>query len=493
MSDKQLPKPTPETHNDKLLIGLLVGGALGFLIFWSLDKIAVHAETLFIILVAVVLLMALLLVLVTWFRKRIIRKFFGKDIAFETVITDTQETLELFSDNVAKNLPIEAEKKEQIRVFAPKLINYILWSNFRNWGLRIFTSFILGLGGLVTTILILNQNKLFENQNRLFQKQNLSFERQNKLVENQNKRIEQQTNLLEADRRSAQVFIMGEVLSDLNKELEDPKNTQRTLSNTLVGRIISLSRAMKPYRYLENDTLIKKPLSPERGQLLISLVESKIDSTFFVDRILANADFSYADLKGANLNKANLSSIDLSDAVLSDADLRDVNLTLADLSYGNFRYADLKGANFYKANLSGINLSNADLRNADLRIADLRNADLGYANLIFSGLRYVNLRDANLFLADLNSSDLSDADLSNANLNYTNLRGLDLTNIKSLDSVTIGRYDWLTYIKDSLKLKGSEDIYQEYRIDYVVHDDLIIPLETPTLIKKIKPIEPLKK
>ena len=81
---------------------------------------------------------------------------------------------------------------------------------------------------------------------------------QNSLLKTQNKKIQEQTYLAEASRRSAQMFIMGDVLSDINTEL-DVRNRSK-LSNTLVGRIVGLSRAMKPYKYLVNDKLIDKTI-----------------------------------------------------------------------------------------------------------------------------------------------------------------------------------------------------------------------------------------
>lgn len=48
--------------------------------------------------------------------------------------------------------------------------------------------------------------------------------------------IQEQTYLAEASRRFAQRFIMGNILCDINTELETKKN--KKLSNTLVGRIV---------------------------------------------------------------------------------------------------------------------------------------------------------------------------------------------------------------------------------------------------------------
>ncbi len=429
MSKEQ--KSNPKNDNEKLIIGVIIGAIIGFLVYWVLNVITVYSETIFTILIVVVVLIAILLLLLTWFRNKIIKRFFGKDIKFNSIIDDTQETIALISENVTDTLPLELEKKEKIKAFAPKLINYILWSNFRNWGLRIFTSFVLGLGGIVTTILIINQNKLFEIQN---------------------KRIEQQTYLIEADRRSSQVFIMGEVLSDINRELNDATNTKRILSNTLVGRIISLSRAMKPYRFLEGDSLIIKPLSPERGQLLISLLESVIDSTFFRNRILTRCDFSSSDLSNADLSYKFLSGVDFSESDFSDAILTETNFNKSHIINSNFKGADLDGAKFINAILSG----------SDLRFTNLSRGNLSGADLIST-----DLEDAILDNVNFNDANLLGANLKNSNISYASFKGADLSIITSLDSVYIHRNDWLSFIKDSLKIDGSNDLFSKYKIDSI--------------------------
>jgi len=436
MSEKQENKN--KTNNDKLLIGVIVGAVLGFLIYWSLDIVTIYSETIFIILIVVAILIAILLLLITWFRNRIIKRFFGKNVEFNSILNDTQEALKLLSENATQSLPIEDDKKHKIRMFAPKLINYILWSNFRNWGLRIFTAFVIGLAGIVSTMLVLNQNKLFENQN--------------KLIETQNIRFEQQTHLVEADRRSAQVFIMGDVLSDVNKELNDEKNVQRVLSSPLVGRIVSLTNAMKPYRYLDGDSLVKKPLSIERGQLLISLIESSIDTFQMQLEILRKSDFSYSELKNSDFCETNLYGINL-----KNADMSNVNACLAD-----FTNAKLKSILFTNGDMTHSNFSGADLTGANLKN---------------SSLRFVTFNTAILDSVNFGGSDLRYAKFSR----YT-----DLSKIKSLDSVIVHRKDWLIYLKDSLKLKGGKELIKKYKMDSIIDplSSSANPVYSPMLIKK---------
>ncbi|MFY9242658.1 MAG: pentapeptide repeat-containing protein [Polaribacter sp.] len=247
---------------------------------------------------------------------------------------------------------------------------------------------------------------------------------QNSLLKAQNKKNQEQTYLAEASRRSAQMFIMGDVLSDINTELET-KNS-RKLSNTLVGRIVGLSRAMKPYRYLVDDQLIENPISPERGQLLITLCKSEIEPSFFVDRILQESDFTKSELQNVNLY---------------GAVLRDINL-------------------------NGSDLSNANLVNIDARRASFESAKL----------RKVDLEDANLSNAILTNADLSGAIFAN-----TNLKNANVTNI-ILDSTKVDRMDWLSYLKDNLKLKGAKQLFEDYKIDSIFSKEF--NAKVPTVLRK---------
>ncbi|MEP3384782.1 MAG: pentapeptide repeat-containing protein, partial [Flavobacteriaceae bacterium] len=231
-----------------------------------------------------------------------------------------------------------------------------------------------GLLGLATLFFLWKQNKHFEVQNDL-------FELQNDKIETQNLRVEQQTHLIEASRRSSQMFIMGEVLSDLNQELENKTNESRILSSSLVGRIRSLNQAMKPYRYMENDELIKTPLSPERGQLLVALLNSDIDIDFLSEKILSFSNLSYAEMRderpnffliyNANLNftefsGTNFNLSEFSGCTFDNANLNSTFFNGCDLVETSFKNAKLNGASFYSAKMHRADLTGADLSNCIL-------------------------------------------------------------------------------------------------------------------------------
>lgn len=160
----------------------------------------------------------------------------------------------------------------------------------------------------------------------------------------QNRLISIQNSLAESSRRATLVY----ELSNINDRLTDDGQ----LSDLLVARIASLSLAFRPYKLLLADETLSKPLSPERGQLLLNLIAANVDTKMLGE---AGATFSYSDLRGINLNDAELNSIDLSFANLAGARLRG-----ASLDHANLRGATLPdGRNMYDATVNKTQLDGA--------------------------------------------------------------------------------------------------------------------------------------
>ncbi|MFN0214309.1 MAG: pentapeptide repeat-containing protein, partial [Saprospiraceae bacterium] len=277
----------------------------------------------------------------------------------------------------------------------------------------------------VGTWLLLNQNDLLGSQNSL--------------LKNQNTLIQHQMSLEEASRRSALVMLMSNIMDKVDDEIKEQKNALRSkgisktavdtmkfsLSQSLIGQIAALSHSFKPYKFMDGDTIISKPISPERGQLLITLTRLPLD-TSTLNKIFQGSTFAESDLREAKLRGASLTGADLNGADLKGADLGEADMGEADMGG-----ADLKGANLSKANLSKAYLNDTDLKwaeffetvliEADLRRADLRNVELGGAHLSGAHLSEANLRGADLMWMDFCGVDLMDADLRGANLREANL------------------------------------------------------------------------
>lgn len=255
-------------------------------------------------------------------------------------------------------------------------------------------------------------------------RQNDKLEIQNQLIGRQNQRLDQQINLEEGNRRSSLVFFMSNIMDRIDEEMRTKKD--RKLSDPLIGRIVSLSQALRPYRYLENDQLTERQLSPERGQLLFSLVNSNFDKETY-DRIFAMANFNYADLREANFTGAYLKGAKLANSFFYKANFNRANLEGADLN-GSY----LEEATFRSTSLNGVNLANANLRHSKMEDismvgGNLENADLRWI-FLDGDFRRTNLEGVKIQEATLTNVNLEGAYFKSTawldSLQYYDLKGL---------------------------------------------------------------------
>ncbi len=237
---------------------------------------------------------------------------------------------------------------------------------------------------------------------------------QNKLLADQNERLDQQINLEEGSRRSSLIFLMSNIMDKMGEELKTPNNPNNTLSDALIGRIVSLSQALRPYRYLENDQLIDQPLSPERGQLLIALTNSNLaESTY--QSLFSKADFSYADLQNAKFDEDYMEGIELSFANLQGASFRNTDLAYANLVGANledakFEETYMNGINFSDANLQNSFITNVKMTNATLKNTDFRRCEISgdFRFSIFDGIRLDNIK---MGFLDIEGIEIRDPEL----------------------------------------------------------------------------------
>jgi uncharacterized protein YjbI with pentapeptide repeats len=259
--------------------------------------------------------------------------------------------------------------------------------------------------------------------------QNEKLDYQNRLIANQNHRLDQQIQLEEGNRRSSFIFMMSNIMDKIDEELKTNGPGNRGLSDELIGRIVSLSQALMPYRYLENDQLTEFPLSPERGQLLFALINSLLDRETY-DKIFERANFSFADLKEANFTGAYLRRANLSHAYLPDANFKD-----ADLEFVNLSRARLPNAYFENTYMHGVQLERADLRKSSLINVDLQGSNLYKADLSHA---FINgdFSEANFEGVVVQDAEIDFALLSNAYFQSTSwLDSLKHYNLKGIFSI----------------------------------------------------------
>jgi uncharacterized protein YjbI with pentapeptide repeats len=415
-----------------LALGILVGAMLSLVGLNALER---HISALLIGFVVLVVILAGLSFILVQNKEAVLKRLFG------VTNTDLSEAKEMAQSLFRHSWDRDFDQaKEDFNALFTKVFAWYSWMSFRRWVVMVFNALFVGFGGLLGTVLIFNQNKLLVRQNELLQRQNT--------------RLDQQTYLQEADRRSSLIFLMGNLLDALDKELKDDIGQPgvRDLSPQLMGRVIALSNSLRPYRYLEQDSLVLREISPERGQLLLSLVNSQIENGS-LRRIFQNADFSFSDLKGAMLSGEYLAGINLSSANLHGATLDEADLSGADLSDADLGEAILARARLREARLRNSNLQRAYLESADLRRANLYGADLRRANLALA-----QLQQAHFSTADLRAANLSSAVFQRATLDQA-----------QLDSAEVAEFDWLERLgsmgRDSIA--GANYLIFNYKVDSV--------------------------
>ena len=255
--------------------------------------------------------------------------------------------------------------------------------------------FLLILTAVLPSILLIFQTYYLGKQNTLITGQSEMFKQQNK-------RLDQQTYLQEAERRGQTLLIMDNMLKEISTDVS--RSSANAIDDATAGRLISLSKMLKPYKYLENDSLIARVTSPERGYLLVSLLETGINLNTTArsrsnGRLIERLDFTYAELRNLLLKGADLIQIDLSNA---------------DLRNSSFNGIDFEKANLQNTWLHETNLTYASLKEANLEHAVLQNAILDYANLQNANLSSADLRNVSLV-----KTKLLDADFTNARVNKT--------------------------------------------------------------------------
>lgn len=396
------PSPNPSLQVDAisrtiiiLAVGIIIGVATTSI---GLQTMADKLDDLIIGFVTVVVVIGVVTVWIVTNKERILKGLFG------TTDSDLDELksqgIDLINNFTNKDYD-EAEKN--LNFIISKAMAWYVWFNFRRWILVVFQALFIGFGGLLGTILLFSQNLLIEQQTH-------RLDKQNELMEKQNERMDQQTYLQEADRRSALVFRMDNTWNEVDRELKNDLGRPgvRDLSPELITRIVTLCEMLRPYRYLEGGILSKGELSVERGQVLISLVNSNLD-TNSLKAIYEKGNFRYSDLVGVNFRKAYLRNVSLSYASLAQALFPEANLGQADLTKSQLNQADFSQANLSQADLSESDLTKALLRDARLTGANLQEADLRQANLQNADLSFANLTNAKLSGANLQGAKLDQA------------------------------------------------------------------------------------
>ena len=290
-----------------------------------------------------------------------------------------------------------------------------------------------------------------------------------KEIQDRDRKIEQLSKSIEAAEERNRLLLMNEFIVGIEKELNT--DSRRNLSDVTLERIHVFNQKLKPYVRTDG-----KKLSAERGYLLESLTNMKIDSGSF-KRIIGKTSFVGADLKESDFQNKDLSGIDLSGADLTDANLNGANLSGANLRKANltgaeFRKARLRGAVLESAVLTGTDFTQADLRKTNLdgiqasevifRQADLTNSVSKYAD--WSGVlaEKANFEGALVFDTELDRGNFFEANLKAANLRKSVLKEADFSKA-DLSGVVVQEKNWLERL-DDWRVTGRTEIQKNYTL-----------------------------
>ena len=159
-----------------------------------------------------------------------------------------------------------------------------------------------------------------------------------------------------------------EALSLDKNGYEFPTIDSFSLTPRLEVRIIALSIFLKPYKYLKdsNKELIENPISPERSQLLFSLI-SLANVGVNMNQIFNQGDFSYVILENTDFTLGQNFLIDYERINLSHSELNGASFLRSNLGDANFEFANLEGSQFDESRLMETNFKFSNLSNATFK------------------------------------------------------------------------------------------------------------------------------
>jgi len=272
------------------------------------------------------------------------------------------------------------------------------WVTTRRWIIASLTGLIAAMAALAGTALLFQQNQLIEVQSGLLREQNARITEQTAL-------LSQDVQLAEASRNAALAVEITEIAAELGRIASretvameaatgqaagSPFNVLTTdqIGRELVLRITSISRATKPYRFLDlgvraqtlkdkqriamqrrraelpntysrmaryngwvdpdpTAPLIDRPASPERGQLLNVLIGAGVLN-------LEVLNFAGLDLSHAHLPNANIIAVTAQGGLLDSADFTGSHLVEVDLGGTNLENARFRGCVISRSSFAAV-------------------------------------------------------------------------------------------------------------------------------------------
>ncbi|MEZ5777800.1 MAG: pentapeptide repeat-containing protein [Paracoccaceae bacterium] len=456
-----------------------------------------NASLIFTIFSAAIVVVAIVGGLVLLFRRPIMRRILG--------VTDTR--IESFADPLSQVARAAMDRDPGLalggaRDLVVRGLALYGWLATRRWIVMSLTALIAAMAALAGTALLFRQNELIAAQSGLLEQQNQKIEAQTAL-------LAQDVQLAEAARNAMLAVEITEIaalvggaadaaMADMEAEaagldrftnMINVLDPAADLGRGLVLRIVSASRAARPYRFLDpgfraeddvdkmqvamqrrrdelgatyarmaktfgwtdgsaGNRLIDRPASPERGQLLQVLTSGGIRNLEALNHL--GLDLSFAYFPGADLYLMTAQGARLSYADFGAGAIRECDFGGAYLENTRFRRARIQNTTFavvqeekvrapwrpedapYSSYLSGADFDGATLIDVDFTGAFLMASSFDGALLVRTNFNDASLGAATLRGAVLMAPKFDGAILKLADLDGAVVFGEDfLTNLEA--------------------------------------------------------------
>lgn len=497
------------------------GAAAGILLAFSgLGFLQDSAALIATVFLAALLTILLVGVIIFALRRLIWQRLFGyAEVQIEEIATPLAQVTE----RAIAGDPLGATQAARDLV-ALVLARYA-WISTRRWIIAALTGLIAAMAALAGTALLFKQNQLIEVQSGLLTEQNARIAEQTLL-------LQQDVQLAEAARNAALAVEITQIAAALGTAAEAanlglPGNVINVLDPVtdlprgLVLRITSLSRALKPYRYLDTGLrrgditdamrlamqrrradlpdsyaamaaqynwdeplaetrLIDRPGSPERGQLLSTLIGGGVRE--LESLTVAGLDLSYAAMIEAEIGPLTAQLARLNWADFTGAYLTEVDLRGAWLENARFQRAVLRRVQFGRLDPEAVR---KPLRAEDAPfVSALTGVDFRSASLIDC-----NFEGAWMLAADFDGALLAGVTLTGAGLGAATFRGAVVLVANFAGAVLKGS-DWegaVVFGADALTRLEAADVSggfkaEDWRLEpMALADVMALPLVNATL------------
>ncbi|KZS42472.1 hypothetical protein AWE51_03250 [Aquimarina aggregata] len=188
---------------------------------------------------------------------------------------------------------------------------------------------------------------------------------------------------------------------------------------------------------------------------------------FFKRKILKKCDFSYADLQNTTIQNAYLNEAKLSNSSFKGAKIFNSDFKFAGLSGSDFSSCLILESNFKQSFLANTTIKNSLVRHSNFDNAEMLRANIYKTSFRNSNIKGVNFRNSILYDIDFICVDIgksiyvdSRKSIKDSDDFFSKPRSTNTSfeNVRYMNKITVDRKDWLNYAKDSLKIKGLDNL-----------------------------------